>query len=177
MIDPKSDVTTGYHLFFVPEGESFDRLQSVIEKLSGNMGSPRFVPHATVLARIAPEPVEELCAKTDFLAGTIAPFIATTGAIGMEDTYYRALYFHLEPEQAFLSAHMQAQKLFSGASGTYVPHLSLLYGLYSQSKKEVLLKDITISSLDFKVNTMHLYKTEGAVHRWKKIHSAHLGGA
>jgi uncharacterized protein YcgL (UPF0745 family) len=52
MIDPKSSKTTGYHLFIEPKDALREKLQSVIDSLATEYGSPRFAPHVTLLACI-----------------------------------------------------------------------------------------------------------------------------
>ncbi len=177
MIDPLSSKTTGYHLFFEPTGTLAEELVAVIRDLSSEYGGPVFKPHVTLLARI-PGDENQVLKHAEALADTIAPFSIQFGEMGMDDTFYRALYLRAVNIDNVANAHAQANAIFGMSDeGTYMPHLSLLYGNYDKGRKArtasalVLPKDIS-----FEANTLHLYRTQGEVGVWQKMREFPLQG-
>ena len=176
MFDNHSDVTTGYHLFLEPEGEVGKQLQDIITEVSRVSKGPNFSPHVTLLARIPEGEESHLVEKTNTIAGAMKKQRVTLQGISMEDSYYRALYLEILEKEELETIHTYATTVFAMTDEqSYLPHLSLLYGNYSQEQKEVFLKSVQVpSALSFEASTIHLYKTSGKPHQWKKIYSCSL---
>ena len=176
MFDNHSDVTTGYHLFLEPEGEVGKQLQDIITELSRVSKGPNFSPHITLLARIPEEEESRLVEKTNTIAGTMKKQKVTLKGISMQDSFYWAVYMQISDKEELERIHTYATAVFAITDEQpYVPHLSLLYGNYSQEQKEVFLKSVQVpSALSFEASTIHLYKTSGKPHQWKKIYSCSL---
>ena len=176
MFNYHSDVTTGYHLFLEPEGEVRKQLQDVITELSRVSEGPIFTPHITLLARIPDQKESILVEKTNNVARAIKKQRITLKGTSMQDSYYRALYLQIPDKDELETIHTYATGVFGMTSEqSYLPHLSLLYGNYSQAQKEVFLSTVQVpSSVSFQVTTIHLYKTSGKPHQWNKIYSCSL---
>lgn len=173
MIDPASDKTDGYHLFLEPEGKLREEVTAIIGSLAAQFNGPMFSPHISLLARIPEEEVVVLIEKTKQLASSLSSFEVALGLVGMEQAYFRALYMHVESEE-IKNVHQKANELFGMQDeGVYLPHMSLLYGNYSETQKQEVASALEVPSRSsFLVNRLHLYKTDGETSNWVKIAEA-----
>lgn len=171
MIDPRSSRTEGYHLFLEPTGRLKDELSSIISKLAEEYEAPVFIPHVTVLARIPAEDEAVLVARTEALAKMLSPFELTFEGLDMEDIYFRALYLQAQSTKELTECHAQAVEIFDMEdSNAYRPHLSLLYGNYPAARKQETINILAAPlGSSFLVDRVHLYKTEGEAHAWRKM--------
>lgn len=177
MIDPKSDRTEGYHLLIEPTGSIRIGLEEVINLVAQECGGPVFVPHITLLARITHLPEDEMIETSAALAKMLEPLTLTLGTIGMEDAYFRALYLHVRENESLSLAHARANEaFFMEDENAYTPHLSLLYGNYSEQQKRAASAALPVlDGTSFSVDSFSLYHTPGAVGSWKKIRDFTLG--
>jgi 2'-5' RNA ligase len=173
MIDPHSDTTRGYHLFLEP---STGELQTVIETIGDVSGGPRFVPHVTLLANIPEAPEAELIQKLHILVGDMKAFDVSLGDLEMQDAYYRALYYRIVPESAIIESHKAANQLFTVIDEQdYLPHLSVVYGNYTQEQKKGFKEHATVTpGTPLLLDRVSLWKTDGGVTSWKRIETAPL---
>lgn len=177
MFDPKDDKTIGYHLFLLPQGELFNDLQSIINQLAEKYHGPKFDPHITFLARIPETHESELMRKTKEIASTMEPFEIELEEVKSEDTYFRSFYWKAKPNQKLQEYHQKAIELFNVEEvNTYMPHLSLYYGNIPQSSKDDMKESFTLpSQTKFRVDIIHLYKTEGTAENWLPVGVYRLG--
>ncbi len=177
MIDPQSNTTSGFHLFFEPVGELKNELAGIITKLAVEYNAPVFSPHVTVLAKISNGSTEDLIQKAQEFAKTLSPFTLTLGRLGTENTYFKSLYFHVKEQTEIRVLHAQAlDHFFMDDEAPYLPHLSLLYGNYSQEQKQKSIESLALpSEHSFVVQSLYLYKTEGEVHDWQLIQEFPFG--
>jgi 2'-5' RNA ligase len=178
MIDPTSSKTTGFHLFFEPAGELASELGAIIENLSKEYGGPVFAPHITLLARIPAGNDEDVVKKTQALADMLAPFSLTLGELDAQDAFFKALYIRIQEREEMDKYHAYANKIFSMKDESpYLPHLSLLYGNYEQKRKQQTIGNLAIrKGTSFRVDKIHLYRTEGEVEYWQKVREFALKG-
>ena len=171
MIDPLSPETSGYHLFFEPAGEASVRLADTIEKLSEEYGGPLFAPHLTLLAAIPETNEEELVHMSHTLALNLQPFTLTLEGFGAEDAYFRTLYMTVRNRDEVVRYHAIAREVFGGVDASeYLPHVSLLYGLYDTERKQESIASLqALSPLSFEVGSLTLWHTPGAAHTWRRI--------
>jgi 2'-5' RNA ligase len=176
VIDPKSDKTSGYHIFLEPAGALAGELGGIITALASEYGGPVFTPHVTLLARIPAENEEIIINKARSLASALTPFTLTLGELAIEDRYFRALYIRINELKQMCEYHAQANAEFSMTDEGYLPHLSLLYGNYPQEKKEATAAALAYPvGASFTIDRLHLYKTEGKTEDWQKVAEFSLG--
>ena len=171
MFDPTSSKNTGYHLFLEPTGDIALELQRIIATLAREYNGPVFVPHVTIAARIPSKQGEEsIIAKTETLVKECSPFSLTLSDVGMEDAFFLALYMKVQKTNEIETIHARANELFSLSDASpYVPHVSLLYGNFSRTEKEMVPTFALLKGRSFPVDRVHLYRTEGEASEWKKI--------
>ena len=179
MFDPTSNTTEGYHLFLEPTGDVAAELARIIATLAREYNGPVFVPHITVAARIlAGDGEENLAAKTEILAKECSPFSLTLGDVGMENAFFLALYMQIQKTDALETLHARANELFSLSDvSPYVPHVSLLYGNFSQAEKELVPTFSLLKGCSFLVDRVYLYRTEGETKDWRKVREFPFSGA
>ncbi|KND49560.1 MAG: hypothetical protein AB203_00565 [Parcubacteria bacterium C7867-008] len=175
MHDPHSPYTNGYHLFLVPDSETSNKFSSIIESVGATFGSVIFPPHITLLSGITGDE-HELISYTEQLALAIAPRTLTIAGVRTEDRFFRALYLIVKESGALSDMHMNASIAFKTEVSEYLPHLSLLYGNYSDEQKKPMVHLLSpLEGMEFQIVKLDLYKTEGEVEAWKKMASFPLG--
>lgn len=162
-----------YSLWLRPFGDVAFSIQQRIEKLSEKYNSPSFEPHVTLLSGMRYGETE-LVQLTDTLAGALSPFDILLTKAGYRDKFYQALFAHVKKSDALMNAYRTALQLFDCEEHEeFIPHLSLMYGNFSQEEKERILSIIGREfHIRFQVHSLLLVKTEGMPDQWEKIHLA-----
>ena len=128
-----------FHLWLAPAGMDYERLAGIIAEFSARYRGPQFDPHLTLLGKLEGER-ECFIARTQQLAHALQPFEVHLDALGYEPLYFRCLYLPAEPSPSLLEAHRQATQIFDhGSTGAFNPHVSLLYGVFSESVKREII--------------------------------------
>ena len=156
--------TTGYHIFLEPSGEAKLLLEEAILSLATEYQGPLFSPHLTVLAAIPDEEEEvALLEKVRTLSLSMQPFTLNLGEFAMQDSYFRALYLLATGQEVLKALHRNAQEVFGMSdSENYMPHVSLLYGLYPEEQKKASVATLaSLIPLSFPVSSLTLWKTPG----------------
>jgi len=163
----------GYSLWLVPDtnSEAYRALARCIADISKKYQTPDFVPHATLLGSVG-NTEKDMRAKTQELAGELAPYEIRLDEIGSNRTYFQILFSKIEQTEAVMRANTIAQKVFVIDQGTYLPHLSLAYGDLSPEQiallKQLLERDL-IPGTKFIVREIELWHTEGEVGDWCNV--------
>jgi 2'-5' RNA ligase len=163
-----------YSLWLMPAGGVREWLVRTLRELSVQYGAPAFPPHVTLLGGIT-EARGGVLRRTASLAALLRPFIVQLGEIDCLDQYFRSLFARAAPTPPLLKAHQLACQVFGHRrEPLFMPHLSLLYGDFSQSQKDKTI-DAMGQRLDlqFKVQNLFLYSTRGEPSRWRQV--ARLG--
>ena len=165
-----SDATaTGYSIWMIPEGQVHEELTTTFHKLSKKFKSPKFEPHITLLGGIT-GPEKEVISKTYRLATKIKPFAIGLKQIGYQNNYLRSLYLCANPNPQLLSVNRLAKRIYGMKQGEYLPHLSLIYAKLPERAKIKLIPSLEKGhEKEFKVNSLHLYKTYGHVSNWFEV--------
>lgn len=166
----------GYSLWLMPEEERHGELAALLKILAKEYRSPLFEPHVTLIGGIVLSE-EMVIIRSQQLALGQKSFSVTLQTVNYQDYYFRALFVKAEKTQPLLALHNRAKKIFEMQEiPSYMPHLSLLYGNYSQVIKEQIIEAIGKNqAMDFAVNTIHLFKTDGEVSAWYKVQEFPLG--
>ncbi len=169
----KQDAT--YSLWLEPTGEIAYKLQQRIKELSQKYNTPIFSPHVTLLGGLTASQTE-LVPLVNTLASSMAPFNLKLSKAGYLNTFYQALFIHVEQDQALTNLHAKACRLIDCPDeykNHYMPHLSLLYGELSQKEKERILNNIGREfHLSFTAKKLVLIQTAEKPQKWKKIHTS-----
>ena len=167
---------TKYSLWLMPTGDVCEHLTRTLQQLSAKHHAPEFSPHVTLLGGIV-GPRREVIRKTTRLAGLLHPFTVRLGKIDYLDEYFRCLFVRVTAANTLRVAHKVACEVFSRHyEPPFMPHLSLLYGNFSQSLKEAIVAELGMRiDLHFRVHSVHLCLTEGEPHHWRREARFRLG--
>lgn len=165
--------SVSYSLWLEPTGSVAYKLQERIKKLSQKFGTPPFTPHVTLLGRLNSSKTE-LIPLTNTLASSVKPFELKLTKAGYLNTFYQALFIHVQQNPQLKELRNNACRLFDCTDREkYMPHLSLLYGELSQNQKEIILNNIGREFyIRFPVKNIVLMQTQGTPDKWRKIHTA-----
>ncbi len=162
---------SSFFLWLEPTGKAHDLLAMTIAHLSQEHGGPLFDPHVTLLGDIAGRELE-LQHQTEQLAQALSPFDLSLTVPAFEDQYFQCVFMRVEETSTLLEAHTLARTLFHKEDApAYMPHLSLLYGLYPTSLKEQIIGTLPTSlSLQFTASAVTLFRVEGSSPKdWRKV--------
>ncbi|XP_055806293.1 cyclic phosphodiesterase-like [Solanum dulcamara] len=154
-----------YSVWALPREDVRVRVKKLIEGLRSEFCGPQFEPHVTVIGAIR---LTEAEARDRFKKAceTVKPYSATVDKIDTGTFYYQCVYLLLHPTTEVVEASALCCSHFNyNRSGSYMPHLSLLYGdLTDEEKKKAQEKayilDEGISSLSFPISHLALCKTD-----------------
>ena len=156
----------GHSLWLVPTGETLNKFSAIIRGLAKEHNAPVFQPHITLLGDLL-YPQEECIKRTEQVVSGQKPFIITLKEIDYQDFYFRTLFVKAEKTEPLQVLHNRAKELFNKQDiPEYMPHLSILYGIFPQSVKEKIIKEIGKDQLaQFELKSVHLVKG-GEVEDW-----------
>lgn len=162
-------LSRGYSLWLMPSGEVYERFTYLIKRLAQEYNGPIFQPHVTLLGEFT-QSEEEVIKLTQDLIADQKPFPVTLRQIDYQDFHFRALFVIAEITEPLLSLHSRAKQIFGMQNiPPYMPHLSLLYGNYSNDVKEKIISEIgSEQTAQFDVSIVHLVKG-GKVEEWKIV--------
>ncbi|MGM0546234.1 MAG: 2'-5' RNA ligase family protein [Bacteroidota bacterium] len=164
-----------YSLWLEPTGDIVYKLQERIKQLSQKFNTPLFSPHVTLLGGLTASQTE-LVPLIETLASSVAPFEVKLTKAGYLNTFYQALFIHVEQSQDLKKLHGKACRIIDCPDeykNHYMPHLSLLYGELTQKEKERILNNIGREfHLRFTAKKLVLIQTDDKPNKWKKIHTS-----
>ena len=161
-----------YSLWFMPKGEECDRLSRILHRLSSRYGAPEFSPHVTLLGGCV-GPRRELIRQSACAAASLRPLAIRLEEIEFLNEYFRCLFVRVALTEPLRKAHLTARQAFGRKrEPAFLPHLSLLYGNYPRSLKEGVIAEMGPRlDLQFKVRSLHLYRTHGEPRHWQRVAS------
>ncbi len=157
-------------MWLVPTGEVYDRLARLLHRLSARFAAPEFPPHVTLLGRCV-GPRRELIRRAARVASGLRPFILRLEKIDFLDEYFRCLFVRAALTEPLRKAHQAARRAFGHVhEPAFMPHLSLLYGNFPPSLKEGMIAEMGPRlDVQFKVRSLHLYRTRGEPRDWRQV--------
>ena len=145
--------TPTYHLWLKPSGAAYDVLAGTIQRLARELQVPAFEPHVTLLAYLDGSEQEHRL-RTAGLAERLAPSECVLSKAAYLDEHFRCLFMVVDPTPTIMSWHAIAAQAFGKGAEAYMPHVSLVYGLFPESRKLEI-----IGALPAAVRTSFLVKS------------------
>lgn len=153
-----SAADASYHLWLKPSGPPYNVLARAIRELARELGAPVFEPHMTLLGHLEGSE-DDHRRRTELLARELSPFpiVLTDAAHG--DAYFQCLFLRVQQSSAVMDAHARACRAFDRPTGAYMPHVSLVYGLYPDARKQAIIAGLPAAlRTSFAASAVYLIK-------------------
>jgi 2'-5' RNA ligase len=185
-IDPyKSSSFIGHSLWMCPSGATKAAYSSIISDMASELGTFEFTPHITLVAAIMTD-VDDVVARTKALASELAPYTFKLDDLSQKDAYFQCVFAKMAATQEVVEANALARTFFEERQSDpdYIPHMSLVYGDFDQSKKDEsilpeLQKKLAMSShttMTIPVDAIEVWSTQGDVKEWYLVETVPLTG-
>lgn len=150
-----------YHLWLKPSGAPYEMLAAAIRELARRLGAPVFAPHVTLLGHLDEAGEDEHRRRTELLARELRPFSIVLADAAHGDAYFQCVFLRAQPSAALLDAHARARRVFGGSDRPFMPHLSLVYGLYPQARRRAIIAGLAAElGTSFTASAVYLIKAE-----------------
>jgi 2'-5' RNA ligase len=144
-----------YHLWLKPSRKASYQFADVIQQLALELEAPTFEPHITLLGNLKGSEAEHV-ARSKELARSLPPFPINVRRPTFGEDYFHCVFLVAEMTAPLLHAHALARQIFhQEEGGRYLPHISLLYGRYSENRKKDIIARLP-ASLCFPFEASHL---------------------
>jgi 2'-5' RNA ligase len=130
-----------YHLWVKPAGAVRDTLVQTIQELAQELRSPVFEPHVTLLAGLIGTE-QEHAERSEIVTQQLRPFKITLREPSYGSEYFQCLFMRAEQTPSLMNANALARRIFQKPDETYMPHLSLVYGSYPESRKQAIIRNL-----------------------------------
>ncbi|MGO8788560.1 MAG: 2'-5' RNA ligase family protein [Terriglobia bacterium] len=156
----------------MPRADVCFRLSQILRRLSARYAAPQFPPHVTLLGGCVGAR-GELIRQSASVAAALRPFPIRLEEIDFRDEYFRSVFVHAALREPLRKAHRAACQAFGHRrEPAFMPHLSLLYGNFPRSLKEEVIAELGPRfDVQFKVRSLHLYRTHGEPRQWRQVAS------
>ncbi len=165
------------HVFWLLFSDKSNRwLNENMKRVRKQVKSPSFIPHLTLLP--APEmPDERVFGKLDQFTLQQLPFQLPLTGIGHDDFPYQAFYLEASRSIPLLKLRKDLAELFGlEPNENYRPHVSLLYGSYSENEIEMLKALVAWpESRAVDITEIALVRLEGRPEEWEVIYQSKFG--
>jgi 2'-5' RNA ligase len=160
-----------YSVWFIPEGNKYDILHSLIINISKKYTYIEFMPHVTLLGGFLGEE-NDLKNKTKNLAKKIAPLTIKFNEIAILNEFFRCLFFKIKTNHIFNHARSLAVDTFLYEDYDFLPHLSLAYGSENEKIKteiKLFVENNLKNVNNFYADTLYLVKNDEIRFQWEII--------
>jgi putative hydrolase of the HAD superfamily len=154
----------GLAIWLVPPVTRRAEYATFIDALADRYGTPRFVPHVTLLTNVPR--VEE--ARLRELAEACRRLDLRPRGLDIRDEFYRALIVDIEYTAELHRVRDVAERLFGSKSpDPFEPHLSLMYGDLPRATKEEARRSIEATEFPpFRAEVVEAVEIIGMPHQW-----------
>jgi 2'-5' RNA ligase len=151
---------TTYHLWLKPSGKSYDVLVKTIRDLARTLDVEPFEPHVTLLAYLDGTESEHR-QRAAALARSATPFECVLTRAAYLDEHFRCLFMLVDQTPAVMECHSRAVQAFEKPGEAYMPHVSLVYGTFPESRKKEIIATLPPEiRTPFAVQSVILLKSE-----------------
>lgn len=164
-----------YYLWFKPSGVAYDILMRTIRQLAEELSGPVFEPHISLIGNLEGTE-EELAKQTEQLAHQLEPFKAVLTEPSYRDDHFQCLFILVEQTCSIMDAHAIATNFFHKPNQAFMPHVSLAYGSYPESRKRLIIDKLPPDVRTcFDATTLYLIRADSQDPKdWHQIAAAPL---
>ena len=157
-----------FSVWLIPEEPIKSIVQKKINLLSINYGSPKFVPHVTLLSGFLGEK-RDLVEKTSVLSERLSEFQIEFEKISYKNEFFCSLFLKVTKNNNIEKAHQYASKIIDYKECNFFPHMSLIYGDFSVSQKRTMISEFDFSQKGFRVKNLYLASNDEINLKWDII--------
>jgi len=163
------ELTSSYYLWLMPEKETYNEFQTIIQDLSKAYGTPRFEPHVTLVSGLS-GPDHLLIEKIDAFALGKHKLSVTTKDIDYRRGFFTSLLLNIQKTPEIDRLNAQARKhLTPFGQGPYHPHLSVLYGDITSEEQKRIIAGLNCAGQTILFNSLKLVVGHADVSQWRVI--------
>ena len=156
-----------YSLWLMPSGSVYNKFENIIKDLADKYKAPKFKPHITLIGGISDKDVFD---KAELLSEKIKPFTIKIVKVSYMFDYYRCVLALAEKSFEIMDAARQARELFKEYNKReYIPHLSLLYGEFSEDIKKKIVYELGDVKAEFPVKDIKLVTGGDIPEQWTVV--------
>ena len=139
-----------------------DTLVQTIHELAHELGSPVFEPHVTLLAGLIGTE-QEHAQRSRIVAQQLRPFNIILSEPSYRTEYFQCLFMRVEQTPVSDERECLARRVFQKPDETYMPHLSLVYGSYPESRKKAIIRNLPSDvRTSFEVTALSLIRADSS---------------
>ena len=158
-----------YSVCLILSGEVYKEFAEIIETFSKKYLAPKFEPHLTLIGGWRGNKKEAI-SKTKKLASLLFPFSTATKGIGYTEKIHKALFINCDNNEKLANARLIARRIFNRKEEEYLPHISLIYGKFSEKEKRRMIKSLKKYPKLLKFNSICLFDVENNdEEKWFKV--------
>ena len=122
---------------------------------------------------------ETVLQQTEQLANALSPVDLILPIPVFQDQHFQCVFMRIEETSTLLDAHAHARTVFhKEAVPPFMPHVSLVYGLYPTSLKEQIIGALSTSlSVQFTASVVTVFRVQGnSPNDWHKVQTFSFRG-
>lgn len=171
---------SNHSIWLRPAYDDLIFLARIIQDLSQRFDCPVFEPHATLVPDMK-RSAEELLPQLMNLAGERKPLELLIENVTGTQAYFRSFYAALEKAPALMQIKQDSLKISDEASlHTFVPHVSLAYGVDDSALKRTELNRLTneLSGRTLRFDRLVIVSSSSdtPINQWHVKHEVYLEG-
>jgi 2'-5' RNA ligase len=166
-----------YHLWLKPSREESDQFADVIQQLALELNAPIFEPHITLLGNLNGSEADHM-ARSKELARRLSPVLITVSGPAFGDDYFHCVFLVVDMTPPVFHAQALARQIFhQEEDNRYLPHISLVYGRYSENRKKDIIARLSASlCLPFEANHLSLIRASSEDPKdWQEVWGGIIG--
>lgn len=166
----------GYVIWLLPEKKRATELQKIIGELAQSFHSIPFHPHITLTPCPDERPFEKLKAICEDLANEFNPLELHSLKISSLNNNYQSLYIQINNSDQLAELRKTARsKTGLEPDHSYMPHLSLFYGLLSDDQRREITSRLS-SSIPKTIfaDKLALVQLNGTPETWRIVRTVYL---
>ena len=153
-----------YSLWFMPGGSVYNNFETIIKDLAKKYNAPTFKPHITLIGSITDTDIFE---KTELLSKKIKPFTIKIVKASYMFDYFRCVLALAEESPEIMGAANFAIEIFTDYNKRdYIPHLSLMYGDFSEQIKQKIVKELGNINMELEVKDIKVVTSGNVPENW-----------
>ena len=157
-----------FAIWLLPNKEDTQFLETIINNLSQEFNTPKFLPHITVYGLVNTDlSIVEDAVKNSI--DEIEPFIVKKSGIGYSDDMWKTLFINITSNtELHLINSKLGNKLDKYVQYEFSPHISLMYKKMKKTEKMKILESLRIKN-EFVIKKIAIQKFSKKIHEWKIV--------